>query len=86
VYVAAARKVWLSSVESTVTGDMDVRGALGVDGRVRNGFGGIGVSFRVTGDALPEKLREVVERAKERSAVYDMVTKGVPVALEVSTG
>jgi OsmC-like protein len=31
VYVAAARKVELTSVESTVTGDMDVRGALGVD-------------------------------------------------------
>jgi organic hydroperoxide reductase OsmC/OhrA len=31
VYVAAARKVDLTSVESTLTGDMDVRGALGVD-------------------------------------------------------
>ena len=29
VYVAAARKVQLTSVESTLTGDMDVRGALG---------------------------------------------------------
>jgi organic hydroperoxide reductase OsmC/OhrA len=31
VYVAAARGVALTSVESTLTGDMDVRGALGVD-------------------------------------------------------
>jgi uncharacterized OsmC-like protein len=85
VYVAAARKVELTSVESTVTGDMDVRGALGVDPEPRNGFERIGVSFRVTGDAPEERLREVVERARKRSAVYDMVTGGVPVALEVST-
>jgi uncharacterized OsmC-like protein len=85
VYVAAARKVQLSSVESTLTGDMDVRGALGVDDGPRNGFERIGVSFRVTGNAPEEKLREVVERARNRSAVYDMVTNGVPVALEVAT-
>jgi uncharacterized OsmC-like protein len=85
VYVAAARKVPLSSVESTLTGEMDVRGALGVDPEPRNGFERITVSFRVTGDAPPEKLREVVERARERSAVYDMVTNGVPVALEIAT-
>ena len=85
VYVAAARKVQLTSVESTLTGDMDVRGALGVDDEPRNGFERIGVAFRVTGHAPEEKLREVVERASQRSAVYDMVTNGVPVAIEVST-
>ena len=85
VYVAAARKVELTSVESTLTGDMDVRGALGVDDEPRNGFERIGVSFHVTGNAPEEKLREVVERAKRRSAVYDMVTNGVPVAVEVTT-
>jgi uncharacterized OsmC-like protein len=86
VYVAAARKVELTSVESTVVGDMDVRGALGVDPEPRNGFERIGVSFRMTGNAPEEKLREVVERAKKRSAVYDMVTNGVPVAVDVTAG
>jgi uncharacterized OsmC-like protein len=85
VYIAAARKVPLTSVESTLTGDMDVRGCLGVDEEPRNGFERIGVSFRVTGDAPAEKLREVVERAKARSAVYDMVTNGVPVDVDVAT-
>jgi uncharacterized OsmC-like protein len=85
VYVAAARKVQLTSVESTLTGNMDVRGALGVDDEPRNGFERIGVSFHVTGNAPAEKLREVVERAKARSAVHDMVTTGVPVAVEVTT-
>ena len=85
VYVAAARKVELTSVESVVTGDMDVRGALGVDEEPRNGFERITASFRVTGNAPEEKLREVVERAQKRSAVYDMVTNGVPVAVDVTT-
>ena len=84
VYVAAARKVALTSVESTLTGEMDVRGALGVSEDPRNGFERISVSFRVTGNAPGHKLREVVERARRRSAVYDMVTNGVPVALEVA--
>ena len=85
VYVAAARKVELSSVESTLIGDMDVRGALGVDAEPRNGFERISVAFRVAGDAPEEKLREVVNRAKARSAVYDMVTNGVPVTVQVAT-
>ncbi len=85
VCVAAARKVQLNTVESTLTGDMDLRGALGVDDQPRNGFERIGVSFRVTGDAPEQKLREIVERATKRSAVYDMVTNGVPVAVEVTT-
>jgi uncharacterized OsmC-like protein len=86
VYVAAARKVRLTSVESTLAGDIDLRGALGIDDEPRNGFERISVSFRVTGDAPHETLRQVVERGRQRSAVYDMVTHGVPVALDVSTG
>jgi uncharacterized OsmC-like protein len=85
VYVATARKVHLTEVESTLTGDMDVRGALGLSDDVRNGFRQIRVSFRVKGDAPEEKLREVVERAQQRSAVFDMVTNGVPVTVEVET-
>ena len=85
VYVAAARKVRLTEVESTLEGDMDVRGALGLSDEVRNGFTRIRVSFKVKGDAPEEKLRELVERAKARSAVYDMVTFGVPVTLDVTT-
>jgi uncharacterized OsmC-like protein len=83
VYVAAARGVRLTRVESTVEGDMDVRGALGLSDEVRNGFEQIRISFVVEGDASPEKLRQLVERAKARSAVFDMVTNGVPVYVGV---
>jgi uncharacterized OsmC-like protein len=84
VYVAAARGVRLSEVSSTLEGDIDLRGALGMARDVRNGYQGIRVSFRVRGDAPPEKLREVLERARARSAVFDVVAHGVPVTVDLA--
>jgi uncharacterized OsmC-like protein len=83
VYVAAARKVHLTEVESTLEGDMDVRGALGLSDEVRNGFTRIRATFTVKGDAPAEKLREVVERAQARSVVFDIVSHGVPIEIGV---
>jgi uncharacterized OsmC-like protein len=85
VYVAAARGVKLTEVESTLEGDMDVQGALGLNDDYRNGFERIRVSFTVKGDAPPEKLQGIVARAQLRSAVFDMVTNGVPVSVDVTT-
>jgi uncharacterized OsmC-like protein len=85
VYVAAARKVPLTRVESTLEGDMDVQGALGLDDDVPNRFTDIRVTFTVEGDASEEKLHEVVRRAAARSAVFDTLTSGVPVHVGVVT-
>jgi len=84
VYVAAARGVRLTRVESSLEGDMDVQGALGLDDDYRNGFEQIRVSFHVEGDAPEEKLRELVVRAQQRSAVFDMVLNGLPVTVELA--
>ena len=86
VNVAAARKVTLTEVSSTLEGVLDARGALGLDDGVRNGFEHIRVSFAIRGEAPPEKLREIVERAKARSVVYDMVANGVPVDVQAEVG
>src|SRR5690606_27147671 len=82
--IAAARNIRLTSVESVVEGDIDLLGILGLDGEVRNGFQGIKVSFKLAGDDA-DKLRQVVEQSRARSAVYDIVTNGVPVSIEVET-
>ena len=37
------------------------------------------------GDAPADKLRELVEQSRARSAVYDVVTNGVPVTIQVDT-
>ena len=86
VYIATARKIRLTEVSSTLVGDMDVRGCLGIDDEYRNGFTRIRARFTVKGDAPEEKLREIVERAKSRSAVFDMVSNGVPVEVGVTAG
>jgi uncharacterized OsmC-like protein len=86
VNVAAARKVTLTEVSSTLEGVLDARGATGLDDDYRNGFEHVRVSFTVKGDAPPEKLREIVERAKARSVVYDIITNGVPVDVRAEVG
>jgi uncharacterized OsmC-like protein len=77
--IAAARGVKLTEVESTVEGDIDLRGILGLSNEVRNGYERLRVNFRIKGDASPEKLREIVEQSKARSAVFDVLTKGTVV-------
>src|SRR4029450_4674344 len=81
--VAAARGVNLTEVSSTVEGDIDLLGILGLSPDVRNGYEQIRVSFTVKGDD-PEKLRQVVEQSRKRSAVFDIVTNGVPVTIDVN--
>ncbi|MEU0557612.1 OsmC family protein [Dactylosporangium sp. NPDC006015] len=82
---AAARGIRLTEVRSTVTGDLDLNGVLGLDPAVRNGFGQITVRFTVTGDAPADQLRDLVEHSRARSAVLDVLTNVVPVTIEVAT-
>jgi uncharacterized OsmC-like protein len=81
--IAAARGVNLTSVESTVEGNIDLAGILGISDEVRNGYEQIRVSFKIRGDASAEKLREVIEQSRMRSAVFDVITNGVPVVIDV---
>jgi uncharacterized OsmC-like protein len=83
--IAAARGITLTEVESTVEGDIDLLGILGLSDQVRNGYQQINVRFKVRGDD-PEKLRQVIEQSRQRSAVFDVVTNGVPVSIEVDAG
>ena len=83
--IAAARKIKLTEVRSTVTGDIDLNGILGLDPQVRNGYQGITVRFTVKGDAPAERLRELVEQSRARSAVYDILTNHVPITIQVDT-
>lgn len=83
--VAAARGIQLSRVESVVTGDIDLVGLLGIDPSVRNGYQGIKVDLTIEGDASAEELEAVVRRSVARSAVYDMLTNGTSVTVDVAT-
>ena len=54
--IASARGIKLNTVESTVEGDIDLRGILGLSGEVRNGYERIKVPFEIDGDASPDRL------------------------------
>jgi uncharacterized OsmC-like protein len=84
--IAAARGIDLHEVTSTVEGDIDLLGVLGLSDEARNGYTGVRVHFDVKGDASDEQLRALVEQSRRRSAVYDVLTNGVPVSIDVTTG
>lgn len=77
--IASARQITLYSVETTVEGDMDMQGLLGLNDAVRNGFGAIRASVKIKGDAPAEKLEKIVQQSIARSAVFDVLTNGVKV-------
>jgi len=81
---AAARGIRLHSVESRFEGDIDVRGFLGMDPGIRNGYREIRVTFKVKGDAPRETLEELVRVAQQRSPVFDIVSNPVPVKVELA--
>jgi uncharacterized OsmC-like protein len=84
--IAAARGVTLTEVESRIEGDIDLLGIFGMAKDVRNGYQGIRASFSIKGDAPPEKLQEIVEQSRLRSAVFDVLANGVPVSMSVNAG
>jgi uncharacterized OsmC-like protein len=84
VNVAAARGITLRQVSSTVEGDIDLLGILGLSDTVRNGYQQIRVRMHVEGDASPEELTALVERSRARSAVYDVLANGTEVQLDVT--
>ena len=83
--IAAVRGVQLHRVSSTVEGDIDLLGILGISGEVRNGYRQIRVSFEIEGDASPEELAALVEQSRRRSAVYDVLVNGTDVVIDVTT-
>src|SRR5882724_2803506 len=82
--VAQNRGIQLRSVESTVAGNHDIRGILGVDADVRNGFNDIKVTFAIDADASKQEIEALVAQSQKRSAVFDALTNPTSVTVEVA--
>ena len=80
VYHAAVRGIEIEAVESSYTGDMDVRGLFGLADDVRKGFNKVTVSMRVKSEASAEELTELAMY----SPVYDMVSRSLPVEFKLT--
>lgn len=82
--VAQQRGIQLHSVKATIEGDHDIRGILGADADVRNGFTDIRVRYDIDADASPEEIQALVAQSQKRSAVFDALTNPTAVTVSVS--
>jgi len=81
--VAQMREIQLRSVSATLEAGMDVRGILGADPDVRNGFDGVRVTYKIDADASHDDIKALVAQSQKRSAVYDIITNPTNVSVEV---
>jgi uncharacterized OsmC-like protein len=83
VYHAAAKGIVLKSVESRLEGDIDLQGFLGISKEVRKGYQEIRMYFKIDADVSDEELEELVQLGPSYSPVFDSITKGVPVKVQL---
>jgi uncharacterized OsmC-like protein len=82
VYYAAAEGIEVQEVESTLEGEIDLRGLLGT-APVNPGYESIRISMRVKADAPQEKLNELIALAQRRSPAFNSLTRPVPVKVDL---
>ena len=81
VYHAAARGIAIEEVESSLEGDLDLRGFLGLAASVRKGYQQIRLKLRIKADVTDQELRELTSLGPNFSPVFDSITKGVPITV-----
>ena len=81
IYHAAVRGIEIDAVESSLEGDLDVRGLLGLSDEVRKGYHNVRVCMRVKSSADAATLKELAMF----SAVYDIVSNSLPVEFVLET-
>ncbi|HEY6513685.1 MAG TPA: OsmC family protein [Burkholderiaceae bacterium] len=77
---AAVRGIRIDEMESTLEGDLDLRGFLGLAADVPKGYTGIRASFRIKAD--PQDLPRIRELAAF-SPVFNTLVQGTPVNVHV---
>ena len=80
VFHAAAQGIHIEAVESTLEGDLDLHGFLGLSENIRKGYRQIRVAFSVQSNASAEQL----EALTKFSPVYDIVSNPVPVSIAIT--
>lgn len=84
VYHASARGIKIDEIESTLEGNLDLRGFLGMSEGIRNGYESIHVDFRIKSDSPKNEIEKLVELAKKRSPVFDIISNPTPVNVTLS--
>ena len=82
VYHAAARGIQIDEVESSIDGNIDLRGFLGLDKNVRNGYENIRMNFKIKADVPDDQLQAICDMGPKFSPVFDSISKGVPITVK----
>jgi uncharacterized OsmC-like protein len=80
VYHAAVQGIEIESVESSLEGDLDVRGMLGLSEQSRKAYNAVRVRMQVKSPADAETLKELAMF----SPVYDMISNSLPVEFDLT--
>ncbi|MBI3242816.1 MAG: OsmC family protein [Chloroflexi bacterium] len=83
IYNAAAQGIRVDSLAFRLEGDIDLHGFLGLSDKVRPGYQGIRLSYRVKSNAPREKLEELCEYVQKTSPVLDIIRNPVPVTINL---
>jgi hypothetical protein len=81
IYHAAAKGIAIQAVESTLEGDIDLCGFLGIDPPVRNGYQQIRMKLmrlKIKADAPDEQIQELGRLGPKFPPVFDSVINDVP--------
>lgn len=84
VYNAAARGIEVSALTSTVEGELDLRGFLGLSDAVRPGFQAIRFRYQATTTASRAEVEELCAYVQRTSPVLDIIRNAVPVTVELA--
>jgi uncharacterized OsmC-like protein len=76
----------LGTLTVRVEGDLDIRGFLGFDDRVRPGFSAVRIQVSITGPEIPERYQELAAAVDEHCPVLDLFRNPVPTARTITAG
>ena len=82
-YHAAARGIAIDGLETTIHGDLDLHGFLGLDSDIRPGYEQIQIEIGAIGDFDDNQLAELASLTRY-SPVRDIVSSPVPVAIKLA--
>jgi uncharacterized OsmC-like protein len=83
---AAQLGITLDTLSVRVEGDLDIRGFLGFDDRVRPGFSTVRIEVSVTGPDAPERYQQLAAAVDEHCPVLDLFRNPVPVSRTIAVG
>jgi uncharacterized OsmC-like protein len=76
---AAVNGITLEKVEIETSGELDLRGFLGIDESVKPGYDSLQYVVRIKGNGTPEQFKAIHENVMKTSPNYFNVSRAVPI-------